>query len=34
VPASILRTHAATTLYLDEASASQVDPAALGRLNA
>jgi glucosamine-6-phosphate deaminase len=26
VPASILRTHPATTLYLDAASASRVDP--------
>ena len=26
VPASILRTHASTTLYLDKASASLVDP--------
>ena len=33
VPASILRTHASTTLYLDEASASLVDPDALRRPN-
>ena len=29
VPASILRTHARTTLYLDAASASLVDPGVL-----
>jgi glucosamine-6-phosphate deaminase len=29
VPASILRSHGRTTLYLDDASASQVDPGAL-----
>ena len=29
VPASILRTHDRTTLYLDDASASQVDPVVL-----
>ena len=29
VPASILRTHDRTTLYLDAASASRTDPAAL-----
>jgi glucosamine-6-phosphate deaminase len=34
VPASILRTHGRTTLYLDEASASRVDPAVLASLNA
>lgn len=32
VPASILRTHDRTTLYLDDASASQVDPDLLARL--
>ena len=32
VPASILRTHEQTTLYLDEASASQVEPAVLDGL--
>jgi glucosamine-6-phosphate deaminase len=34
VPASILRTHERTTLYLDAASASLVDPAVLVSLNA
>jgi glucosamine-6-phosphate deaminase len=34
VPASILRTHGRTTIYLDEASASRVDPAVLTSLNA
>ncbi len=32
VPASILRTHDRTTLYLDAASASQVDPGVLASL--
>ncbi|MEO5819490.1 MAG: glucosamine-6-phosphate deaminase, partial [Vicinamibacteraceae bacterium] len=34
VPASILRSHERTTLYLDDASASQVDPGVLARLRA
>jgi glucosamine-6-phosphate deaminase len=34
VPASILRTHAATTLYLDRESARQLSPATLARLAA
>jgi glucosamine-6-phosphate deaminase len=33
VPASILRTHGRTTLYLDAASASQVDPGVLRRFD-
>jgi glucosamine-6-phosphate deaminase len=32
VPASILRTHERTTLYLDDASASRVDRAVLNSL--